>query len=95
MLDDGVIGRRLELVVGAEAEVVVFQLGGRVYPAPVVAAERALLVVVGDDVLTELRADRLEPVPEVADDGEIAQDRVLPLRQVVPRHGHGHHEEDP
>jgi hypothetical protein len=50
----------LEVVVGAEAEVVVLQLGGRVDPSALVAAERPLLVVAGDDVLPQLR-DRWSP----------------------------------
>ncbi len=50
------------------------------------------LVVVGDDVLTELGSDRLEPVPEVSDHGEVAQDRVFALGQVAS--GGEHHQCD-
>ena len=53
------------------------------HPPPLVAAERPLLVVVRHDVLTELRADGLEPVADVPDDREIPEDRVLALQQVV------------
>ena len=43
----------LEVVVGAEAEVVVLPLRRRVNPAPLVAGEGPLVVVAGDDVLAE------------------------------------------
>jgi hypothetical protein len=74
---------QLHLVVGAETEVVVLVLRRGVHPAPLIAAERPLFVVVGDDVLAQLGTDGLEPVPEVTDDGEVSEDRVLPLQQVV------------
>ena len=83
VLDDEVVRLQLHLVVGTEAEVVVLALGRRVDPPALVAAERALLVVVGDDVLTELRPDGFEPVAEVTDDRKVSQDGVLPLRQIV------------
>ena len=73
--DDDVAGA-LEIVVGAEAEVVVLLLRRRVDPAALIARERPLLVVAGDDVLAQLGPDRLEQVAEVADDREVAQDRV-------------------
>ena len=60
VLDDGVALDVLDVVVGAEPEVVVLQLRGGVDPAPLVAAERPLLVVAGDDVLPQLRAEPLE-----------------------------------
>jgi hypothetical protein len=52
--DDQVARGLLEIVVGAEAEVVVLLLGRRVDPAALVARERPLLVVAGDDVLAQL-----------------------------------------
>ena len=79
-------------------------LGGGVDPAPLVARERPLLVVGGDDVLAQLRPERLEQVAQVPDDREVAQDRAAALHQVVadeagetgcsgtaeaPRRGHG------
>ena len=85
LLDDRVVPRVLEVVVGAEPEVGVLALGRRVHPAPLVAAERPLLVVVGDDVLAQLGTDRLEEEAEVPDDREVAQDGVLLLHEVVDR----------
>ena len=70
VLDDEVVRLQLHLVVGAEAEVVVLALRRGVDPSSLVAAERPLLVVVGDDVLAELGTDRLQPVAEVPDDRE-------------------------
>ena len=52
-------------------------------PAPLIARERALLVVGGDDVLAQLGAERLERVAKVPDDREVAQDRAPALEQVV------------
>ena len=83
VLDDEVIGLSLHVLVGAEPEGGVRLLRGRIHPPPLVAAERPLLVVVRHDVLTELRADGLEPVADVPDDREIPEDRVLALQQVV------------
>ena len=77
VLDDRVALGVLDVVVGAEPEVVVLELGRRVDPAPLVAAERPLLVVAGDDVLAQLGAEPLEQEAQVADDREVAQDRVL------------------
>jgi hypothetical protein len=47
----------LEVVVGAEPEIVVLTLRRGIHPAALAAAERTLLVVVGDDVLPELGAN--------------------------------------
>ena len=74
-----------DVVVGTEAEVVVLLLRRRVDPPALIARERPLLVVAGDDVLPELRADRLEQVAEMADDRKVADDRVTLLRHVVDR----------
>ncbi|MEZ5135998.1 MAG: hypothetical protein R2699_13325 [Acidimicrobiales bacterium] len=87
VLDDQVLLGVLDVVVGAEAEVGVAALGRRVHPATLVAGERTLLVVVGDDVLAQLRSDALEPEPEVPDDREVPQDGVAALRQVARRDG--------
>ena len=85
VLDDHVAGRALDVVVGAEPEVVVLELGRGVDPAALVAGERAFVVVAGDDVLAQLRPDPLDEVAAVADHGEVAQDRVPALDQVVGR----------
>jgi hypothetical protein len=73
----------LEVVVGAEPEIVVLQLGGGVDPAALVTAERPLLVVARDDVLPQLRADGLEQEAGVPDDRKVAQDRVPALDEIV------------
>ena len=92
VLDNQVARLQLHLVVGAKPEVVVLAFGRRVDPASLVAAKGTLLVVVGDDVLTELWTDGFEPVAEVPDDRERAEDCVLTLGQIVDRDGN--HEND-
>ena len=57
VFDDDVVGRRFELVIRAEAEVIVLLLTRRVDPPPLVPREGPLLIVVGDDVLPQLGAD--------------------------------------
>ena len=94
LLDDRVALLLLDVVVGAEADVVVLALGGRVDPGPLRAAERALLVVGGHDVLPHLRADGFDRVPRVPDHRVVAQQRVLLLQQVVrcdTGRSHGRH----
>ncbi|MFC5042494.1 hypothetical protein [Ornithinimicrobium kibberense] len=83
VLDDGIPLVVLDVVVRAEAEVGVLLLGRGVDPAPLVAAEGPFLVVAGDDVLPQLRADLLEQVAQVAHDGEVVPDGVLLLGQVT------------
>src|SRR5690242_1635519 len=85
VIDDHVAGRVLDIVVGAEAEVVVLELGRGVHPPALVAAERPFLVVAGDDVLPQLRPDLLDQVAPVADEREVPQDRMPALSQVVRR----------
>ena len=70
------------LIVGAEAEVVVLLLGRGVDPAALVPAERALLVVARDDVLPQLGPNLFEQVPSVSEEGEVAQQCVLALEEV-------------
>ncbi len=60
VLDDEQALDGLHLIVGAEPEHVLFALRGSVDPTPLITRERALLVVGGDDVLTQLGAERLE-----------------------------------
>ena len=87
VLDDRVAGSVLDVVVGAEPGVVVLLLRRGVDPGALVAAERPLLVVAGDDVLPQLGADRLQPVAGVRDHRVVAQQRVLLLGQVADRDG--------
>jgi hypothetical protein len=85
LLDDGVALVVLDVVVGAEALVVVLELGRTVDPGALVPAERPLLVVARDDVLTQFRPDRLEQVAPVPDDREVAQEGMFALDQVIGR----------
>ena len=85
VLEDRVAVGVLDVVVGAEAEVVVLELGGRVDPAALVAAEGPLLVVARDDVLPQLGAEALQEEAEVADDRVGAEDGVPLLRHVARR----------
>ena len=85
VLDDQITRLELHLVVGTEAEVAVLAFRWRVDPSALIEAEWALLVVVSDDVLTQLRPDSFQPVAEVPDDRERPEDCVLTLRQVVDR----------
>src|SRR3954467_11835962 len=85
VFDDQVARLQLHLVVGPEAKVVVLPFRGRVDPCALIAAEWALLCVVGDDVLAELRTDGFQPVTEVPDDRERPEDGVLTLHQVTDR----------
>jgi hypothetical protein len=79
----------LQVVVGAEAEVVVLELGRGVDPSALVSAERPLLVVARDDVLAKLRSDGLDPEARVPDHREVPQDRMPTLDQVMG--GDGRH----
>jgi hypothetical protein len=83
MLDHRIAGRVLQVVVGAESEVVVRLFRRRVHPPTLVAGERALLVVGRDDVLPQLGADSFDQVSSMPDEGEVAQQRVLALQQVT------------
>ena len=83
VLDHEIVRGLLHLVVAPEAKVVVLQLRRGVDPASLRAAERPLFIVVRHDVLAQLRADRLEPIPEMPNDGEVPQDGVTPLDEVV------------
>ena len=88
VFDDEIARDVLHLVVRPEAEIVVLALGRGIHPSTLIAAERPLFVVVGHDVLPQLGADGLEPVPEMTDDGEIAKDGMRALCEVVqdPHH---------
>ena len=90
MFDDDVVGRLFELVVRAEAEVVVLFFARCVDPPPLVPTEGPLLVVVRDDVLPQLGADRLQDVSEVANDRKTSKNGVSLLDEVVEHDGHQH-----
>jgi hypothetical protein len=88
VLDDHVIRRKLEIVVGTKAPVVVLAFGGRINPGALIPAERTFLVVAGNDVLAEFRPYRFKEIAEVTDDGKIAEHGVLPLDEVVDDYRH-------
>ena len=83
VLDDEIVRLQFHLVVGTEPKIVVLALGGRIDPPALVAAERTLLVVVGDDVLAKFRSNSFEPVAEMPNEWKISQEGVLPLGQIV------------
>ena len=70
----------LDVVVGAEAEVVVRLLRRGVHPAPLIPRERPLLVVGRHNVLPQLGAEGFDEVPGVPDEREVAQQRVVSLK---------------
>ena len=76
----------LHLIVGPEAEHVWFALRRSLDPASLITRERALLIVGGDDVLAQLRTERLKQIPQVPHDRKVPQDRASPLHEVVPNH---------
>src|SRR5262249_44892439 len=78
-----VAGGLLQIVVGAEAEVVVLLLRRGVHPAALIAREGPLLVVSRDDVLPQRPAQPLQPVAEVPDHREVVEDGVAALEDVV------------
>ena len=79
MMDDHIAGAVLEVSIGAETEIVVLHLGRGIDPTPLVSAERPLLLVAGNDVLTKLGTDRLQPETCVPHHRKVAQDRMPPL----------------
>ena len=75
-----------DLVIGAETEDIRLALRRVLDPAPLVTREGPLLVVRGDDVLPELGPEPLEQVSEVTHHGEVAEDRLAPLGDVIANH---------
>jgi hypothetical protein len=82
VLDEDVVWRLLEIVVGSETEVIVLLLGRRVNPPPLIPCEGAFFVVVRDDVLTQFRSDRFENVAKMAKDGKVPEDGVFLLEDI-------------
>ena len=66
-----------------ETEVIILLLGGGIDPAAVVPAEGALLIIVGYDVLSQLRSHHLEEIAQVPNERKVTKDRMVPLQQVV------------
>ena len=82
LLHDEVVGRLLQVVVGAEAEVVVLLLRRGVDPRPLITTEWPLFVIACDDVLPKLGPDHFEQIAKVSDDRKVSQDGVLLLQHV-------------
>ena len=83
MFDDQMIRLLFNVETGAKAKIVILALGRCINPAPLRTAERPLFIVTSDDILPQLGPDMLEPIAEMTDDGENAQNRMLALRDVV------------
>ena len=83
LFDDQIVRREFQIVVGAESEIIVLILRGRINPDPLFPAERPLFGVARDDVLAKFRADGLEDISKVPDNRKITQDRMLALSQVM------------
>ena len=84
----------VDLVVGTEAEVGVLLLGGGIHPAPLVPVEGPFFLVVGDDVLAQLRSDLLQQEAEMPDEWEGAENGVALLEAVVNEHEHQKRSDD-
>ena len=78
----------LEPVVGAKSKRVVFAFGRGIDPAPLIAAERPLGIVIRDDVLPQLGADPFEQISKVPDDRKVPNDGVAFLHEIVCHEGH-------
>ena len=74
-----------EVVVGTEPEVGVLLFRRGIDETSLITAEGQLFVVVSDDVLAQFRAHLLNEVAKVSDYGEVAQDRMFALGNVVNR----------
>ena len=72
-----------EIVVGPEPKERIFLLGRGVDPAALVAGEWPLRIVVGDDVLPKLGANSFKKEAQMTDHGEVAQDGVVALGEVM------------
>jgi hypothetical protein len=86
MLEDEVVGFQLHVIIRSEPEVIVLVFRRCVDPASLVPAERHFLIVSRDDVLPEFGADCFKEVAKMTDEGEISDNSVLALYQVVGDH---------
>ena len=85
MLDNQIARSSLDIVVGSEAKIIVAFVRGSKNPLSVVAIEGTFFVVVGDDILSQLRPQLRKDMASVADHRIVAADRILGLNQVVDR----------
>ena len=83
----------VDVVVGAERPHVERHLGALIDDGAPVAAERHAVLVALEEVLPQLRADRLEDVAEMRKERVVAQDRVGLLEEVAHA-DHGQEEGD-
>jgi hypothetical protein len=65
-----------------EPRVIVLFLGRGIDPTSLIAAKRKFFVIAGDNVLSQLGADRFEPIAKVADDREVMNDGMSALADV-------------
>ena len=82
MLDDR-IAYVDDLIVGAEAEVVVLAARGAVDPLALLAIEWLLFAIASDNVLTKLRAELDQEITKVANDREIPQNSVFGKKPII------------
>ncbi len=74
-----------QIVIRAEAEIVILILRSGIDPPTLFTAEGAFLRITGHNILAQLGPDRFEPVAKVAHDGEVPQDRPFALRDVIDK----------
>ena len=73
----------VDLLAGPKSKRVVLTLRRRVDPTTLIPAERKLLLVLGDEVLTDLRSDRLEEVSQVTEHRKVVSDRTVRLQHIA------------
>jgi uncharacterized protein YjbJ (UPF0337 family) len=88
------IARVGDVALGAERLLAVDALRALVDDVARVAVIRAPVVVAFDEVLLDLRPDRLNEEPQVPGDGVVAQDRMPALDEVVDRDSEDQEEQD-
>jgi hypothetical protein len=83
LVDDYVARGGVEVLVGAEPDVVVDAFCRGIDPPPLVPVEGPFLAVVRHYVLAQLGPDRFEQVAQMADYREVTEDGVPTLGQVI------------
>jgi|TARA_B100000678_G_C18057463_1_gene441245 hypothetical protein len=72
-----------QVIIGPETEIRVLFLSCRIYPSSFIATERFLFVIVGHDVLTKLRTNPFDEVPQAANQREVSQYGMPALDKVI------------
>ncbi len=72
----------IDVADGAEGLLVVDALGAAIDEGALFARERQRIAIVLDDILPDFRADGFDPETEMADQGVVAQDRMLSLDEI-------------